>query len=112
MPPSSFARFCMFQRYRNPYIISVGNIVKHAHANNVRVTVSLSSKEMEMKVADDGIGFIQEEVLKEGRYGIRNMQKRAKELGGILNLHLEKGKGTLVYLRIPIGGYQNLKSHP
>jgi len=106
--PGFLMRFNLYRVFKE----ALGNIVKHAHANNVRVTVSLKTLEMEMKVADDGIGFIQEEVLKEGRYGIRNMQKRAKELGGILNLHLEKGKGTLVYLRIPIGGYQNLKSHP
>jgi len=97
--PGFLMRFNLYRVFKE----ALGNIVKHAHANNVRVTVSLSSKEMEMKVADDGIGFIQEEVLKEGRYGIRNMQKRAKELGGMLNLHSEKGKGTLFHLRIPIG---------
>ena len=97
--PGFLMRFNLYRVFKE----ALGNIVKHAHANNVRVTVSLSSKEMEMKVADDGIGFIQEEVLKEGRYGIRNMQKRAKELGGILNLHSEKGKGTLFHLRIPTG---------
>ncbi len=97
--PGFLMRFNLYRIFKE----ASGNIVKHAHANNVRVTVSLSSKEMEMKVADDGIGFIQEEVLKEGRYGIRNMQKRAKELGGILNLHSQKGKGTLFHLRIPIG---------
>ena len=48
-----------------------------------------------MKVADDGIGFVLEESLKEAHYGIRNMQRRAKELGGVLNLHSEKGKGDI-----------------
>lgn len=97
--PGFSMRFNLYRIFKE----ALGNIVKHAHAKNVRVTVSLSSKEMEMKVADDGIGFVPEEVLKEAHYGIRNMQRRAKELGGVLNLHSEKGKGTFVHLRIPIG---------
>jgi NarL family two-component system sensor histidine kinase LiaS len=97
--PGFLMRFNLYRIFKE----ALGNIVKHAHAKNVRVTVSLSSKEMEMRVADNGIGFVPEEAIKEVHYGIRNMQRRAKELGGILNLHSEKGKGTFVHLRIPIG---------
>ena len=97
--PGFSMRFNLYRIFKE----ALGNIVKHAHAKNTRVTVTLSSKEMEMKVADDGIGFVPEEAIKEAHYGIRNMQRRAKELGGVLNLHSEKGKGTSVHLRIPIG---------
>lgn len=97
--PDSSMKFCLLSMYKE----ILGNIIKHARAKNVLVNLRLSAKELEMKLHDDGVGFIPEEAIKEGHYGLRNMQKRAKELGGDLNLHSGKGKGTLVHLKIPIG---------
>lgn len=96
--PYSSVKFYLLSIYKE----ILGTILKHAQARNVSVNLSLSVKELEMKLRDDGIGFIPEEVLKEGHYGIKKMQKRVGEMGGILDLHSDKGKGTLVHLRIPI----------
>ena len=68
------------------YLLSIykeilGNILKHAQARNVSVNLSLSVKELEMKLQDDGIGFVPEEVIKEGHYGIKKMQKGWKKWG-------------------------------
>lgn len=97
--PDSSMKFCLLSMYKE----ILGNIIKHARAKKVSVNLRLSAKELEMKLHDDGIGFVLEEAIKEGHYGIRNMQKRAKELGGEFNLYSKKGKGTLVHLKIPIG---------
>ena len=90
------------------YLLSIykeilGNILKHAQARNVSVNLRFSVKELEMKLQDDGIGFVLEDVLKEGHYGIKRMQKRVEEMGGTFQIHSKIGEGTLVYLRIPLG---------
>lgn len=51
-----------------------------------------------MILQDDGIGLPQE--LHEG-YGLRNMQERARLLGGKLNV-MGSGKGTTVVMELPI----------
>ncbi len=97
--PYSSVKFYLLSIYKE----ILGNILKHAQARNVSVNLRLSVKEMEMKVADDGIGFIPEEVLKEGHYGIKKMQKRVEEMGGTFQIHSKIGEGTLVHFRIPLG---------
>ena len=96
--PYSSVKFYLLSIYKE----ILGNILKHAQARNVSVNLSLSEKELEMKLQDDGIGFVPEDVLKEGHYGIKKMQKRVEEMGGTFQIHSKKGVGTLVHFRIPL----------
>ena len=97
--PYSSVKFYLLSIYKE----ILGNILKHAQARNVSVNLSLSVKELEMKLQDDGIGFVPEEVIKEGHYGIKKMQKRVEEMGGTFQIHSKIGEGTLVHFRIPLG---------
>ena len=97
--PYSSVKFYLLSIYKE----ILGNILKHAQARNVSVNLRLSVKELEMKLRDDGIGFIPEEVLKEGHYGIKKMQKRVEEMGGTFHIHSKIGEGTLVHYKIPLG---------
>ena len=97
--PYSSVKFYLLSIYKE----ILGNILKHAQARNVSVNLRFSVKELEMKLQDDGIGFVLEDVLKEGHYGIKRMQKRVEEMGGTFQIHSKIGEGTLVYLRIPLG---------
>ncbi|HHT9126390.1 MAG TPA: sensor histidine kinase [Candidatus Brocadiia bacterium] len=96
---TSSVRFNLYRIYKE----ALGNILKHAEAKNVQITISLSTNEIEMKVEDDGKGFITEEVSGNECHGIKNMQKRTKEMDGTFTLYSAEGKGTQVYIRIPIG---------
>ena len=97
--PGFLLRFNLYRIFKEV----LGNIVKHAHAKNVWVTVLLSSEAIEMKIRDDGVGFIPQEVTREGRYGMRNMEKRVKELGGTIDFCSEPGRGTTIHLKLPLG---------
>ena len=89
-------RFNLFNIYKE----AITNIVKHSMAKNVMVDISYDEKRFEMKITDDGKGFNLEDN-KDGSYGIKNMKKRAEDIGGILNIISKEGKGTEINLILP-----------
>jgi len=75
---------------------AINNALKYAKAN--RITVSISQKESRfiIKIIDDGIGFMVSEVTLGN--GLRNMKKRAQDIGGDIKIASELQKGTEVTL--------------
>lgn len=75
------------------------NSLKHSHCKNVTLQFSIEKQDMEIKLTDDGTGFVQNE--KKQGYGVGNMQNRAKKIGGALSINgltgtCVKFKGTLL----------------
>lgn len=79
---------------------ALSNVVKHAHAHEVRVELSLDSQQVQLCVRDDGQGFQPE--LQSGSFGMTSMQERTKALGGMWTIHSEPGSGTEIHASIPI----------
>jgi signal transduction histidine kinase len=81
------------------------NIIKHSQASNIQLQLHYNDKNIEITVADDGIGFImsnlKNQVKKQAGAGLRNMQKRAELLDGIFNIKSKQGAGTIIKLIIP-----------
>lgn len=77
------------------------NVVKHAQARHVEVTLRLEGGALQVSVQDDGKG-LQENPGKalEGHYGLLNMRKRAKEIGADLQIIPQAGGGTRVQLTL------------
>jgi PAS domain S-box-containing protein len=77
------------------------NTVKHARANNVRITMECASGFINLEAADDGVGF---EAGNEfpGHLGLRSMRERAERLGGTLEVEAAPGRGTRIRARIPV----------
>ncbi|MFB9843988.1 sensor histidine kinase [Mucilaginibacter ginsenosidivorans] len=71
---------------------AVNNILKHADAKHIWITVSSTSKRFRIAVRDDGSGF--EQTSAHEGLGISNMQKRAAMAGGVLSVLSEKEQGT------------------
>jgi len=75
---------------------SLNNALKYSQAENISVIVKkLDSGETEISVSDDGNGFDKNEIT--AGNGLRNMKKRAQEIGKDFNIYSEKGKGTKVF---------------
>lgn len=74
------------------------NVVKHSGARRVVVTARLSADAFELVVEDDGPGGRGGGGLDTGR-GLVNMQARARELGG--HLELTRDGGTRLSLTLP-----------
>jgi signal transduction histidine kinase len=79
---------------------ALNNVLKHAHAQRLRVRLVLTSDSAVLEVADDGVGF--EPLLLGGiGFGLRGMRERAERLGGTLEIQSSAGDGTRVRVEVP-----------
>jgi signal transduction histidine kinase len=80
------------------------NTLKHASAREVHVQVKISAPQLEIRIQDDGTGFVPAMTPKaEGKqHGLTNMQQRAEDTGGTLTWHCSPGKGTTIHLTVPL----------
>lgn len=78
------------------------NVARHAKASQVSVTMQTLAGSLVITIEDDGQGFNVERARKSGRLGLFGMQERATLLGGMLHLESTPGKGTAVYVEIPL----------
>jgi nitrate/nitrite-specific signal transduction histidine kinase len=79
------------------------NTRKHACASRVVVTVNQRPAAVELTITDNGDGFTLAELRNvAGQHqGIRNMQERARLIGGHLDIESAVGRGTTVRLVVP-----------
>jgi signal transduction histidine kinase len=68
------------------------NVVRHAHASHVDIWITYEREAFNFKVSDNGTGFDPLSV-SYGR-GLRNIQRRAKLLGGSFQVVSKQGEGT------------------
>ena len=72
---------------------TLSNVVRHADAHLVEVSLSSHQDHMILTIADDGRGLPAIEPVKSGR-GINNIHERIAGMGGTSRLQAESGKGT------------------
>ena len=81
---------------------AVGNVRKHARAQNVWITVSSEGQQLLVEIRDDGCGFDVAQTTAEydqrGSLGMLNMQERAEVIDGRLLINSRAGVGTAVTL--------------
>ncbi len=85
---------------------SLNNVLKHAHARRVTLTVELPPGSLRLTVRDDGQGFNPDEVkhkMAEGIHlGLAGMRYRAGLLKGKVDISSKPGRGTAVIAEIPL----------
>ncbi len=74
------------------------NIVRHADAKTVKISLSNVNGIITLIVSDDGVGFDIEEKMVSGHYGLRGMKERSEIVGGQLEILSKIGTGTTVRL--------------
>ncbi|AFL84143.1 histidine kinase [Belliella baltica DSM 15883] len=71
------------------------NILKHAKASAVRVTIIRDEKMVHLSIADNGIGFDFSKKFQDFQsLGLKTLKERTATLGGIMKVDSEKAKGT------------------
>ena len=78
------------------------NVVKHAQANQVLITLQNTGAHLHLQVADNGIGFDKSQVSMFAGFGLFNIQERLGDLGGYLDLVTTPGKGTAATIVVPV----------
>ena len=83
------------------------NVVRHARARDVSVTLRKEDGILVLSVKDDGIGFDHEALRKRApraaTLGLLGMQERAHAAGGVVEVHSRISKGTEIRLKLPLG---------
>ena len=83
------------------YKEALNNVYKYSAAKNVNVEISKTNHTLKLVVEDDGVGFnINEDRLKTGGNGLKNMNTRAAELNGNILITSEPGQGTKIALTV------------
>jgi two-component system CheB/CheR fusion protein len=83
------------------------NVAKHADAQHVSVILEQRSNEARVIVEDDGKGFDPGAPLvgsTSHRLGLSGMRERVELVGGSVTVESEPGRGTTIYVRIPLSG--------
>ncbi len=85
---------------------SLTNVVRHASARTVFVTLAHEEACLKLTVKDDGVGFDVHEALdRKGRntsLGLQGMRERASALGGTVEIKSHPGNGTAIEASFPI----------
>ena len=80
---------------------AVQNAIKHAEASEIDVKLVVSKTRVNVSVKDDGKGFTLGET-KSQSFGLIGMRERVDMLDGTLELTSNPGKGTHVFINIPL----------
>jgi PAS domain S-box-containing protein len=84
---------------------ALNNVSKHARATHVSVIIERRGNDLTLIVEDDGRGFDitnERDRISRGGMGLAGMQERAASIGGELELESSPGKGTTLFVRIPL----------
>ena len=80
---------------------SLANAAKHAGAKRVDISVWATSERVIMEVQDNGRGFEMETMTTAIGHGLANMQTRARNVGGELDISSKRNEGTTVLAWVP-----------
>jgi PAS domain S-box-containing protein len=94
-PKQSTAVFRIFQE-------ALTNVLRHAHASRVDVTVVEDTGEFVLMISDNGRGITERERAGELSIGLLGMHERAHLIGGEIDVSGVDGEGTTVTLRVPL----------
>jgi signal transduction histidine kinase len=78
----------------------LANVVKHAHASRVDISVRESAETVDVEVRDDGQGF--DDTEPSDGFGLVGMRERVALVGGTMTIDTSPGAGTVVRLRLPV----------
>lgn len=85
---------------------AINNVLRHAHARNLWLSLSAGNGRLQLAVRDDGHGFDAEAARQRSAagasLGLTGMEERAALTGGALELRTGAGQGTLLLATFPL----------
>ena len=76
---------------------ALNNVLKHAHATEVRISLASAGNRLIITITDNGRGFVTDPLPTTGD-GLVNIQSRLKQIGGRMALRSTPGEGTEIKL--------------
>jgi signal transduction histidine kinase len=79
---------------------AIQNIIKHADARQVALSLVVGEETVTLKIQDDGRGFDPSQDFP-GHLGLQSMRERTEQLNGTFDVQSSKKKGTLICATLP-----------
>jgi PAS domain S-box-containing protein len=86
------------------------NVVRHARASAVSVTLAEGRGVFDLRIRDNGCGITDSQVADPRAVGLLGMRERAALVGGTFHIAARRGKGTAITVRVPIAAKRS--RHP
>jgi len=80
----------------------LNNVLKHAHATEVNVSLMKKSNKIILEIGDNGVGFDINDAEMHGGLGLKGMKERAEQFGGNLKIDSSES-GTWVRVEVIYG---------
>lgn len=81
---------------------TLSNTLRHAKATEVQLLLVEREGIVIFRLQDNGIGFSMHDDQNAGSYGLRNVEERAIEIGGICKIVSIPNEGTIIEVQIPV----------
>jgi signal transduction histidine kinase len=85
---------------------ALNNIVKHAQATRIEITIKKHSGRVTFRVDDNGRGFYRDHLLVKDTssrgLGLTAIEERVRMLGGALEISSQEGQGTSITFVVPV----------
>ena len=81
---------------------ALGNAVRHAAVRRVSVSLGGSRNEIQLDVADEGVGFDPEAAMRSHGLGLISMRERLSLVDGECQIASRPGAGTRIRARVPL----------
>ncbi|PKL39529.1 MAG: hypothetical protein CVV44_04715 [Spirochaetae bacterium HGW-Spirochaetae-1] len=78
------------------------NIIKHAGARKVELSLIEADSVVRLRISDDGAGFSIQDVGRRGGFGLSNIRQRVRDFDGRLEIESSPGKGTTISIEIGV----------
>jgi signal transduction histidine kinase len=77
----------------------LNNVLKHAHATEIKVSLEKKSDKIVLEISDNGTGFDLASADSQGGLGLKGMRERAEQFGGALQIQ-SNAQGTKVTIEV------------
>ena len=82
---------------------AMSNVVMHSKATEVRISLRMiGGNELELEIADNGVGFLYNELMEHTSHGLMLMRERTSLLDGKMFIASEPGEGTIVKIMVTL----------
>jgi signal transduction histidine kinase len=81
---------------------ALSNILKHARATRVKLSMRHTGQGLRVAIEDDGVGLQADATTKPGSHGLKQMSFRMQAVGGEIRLASVLPHGTLTILIVPV----------
>ena len=78
---------------------ALNNVMKHSHASNVKISITVPDDKLVIKIQDDGRGIDTEKLRRFGN-GLSNMKRRMQSIQG--DFRVESDKGAILYFELAV----------